>query len=130
VARGRAAYHAGAADAAGVLFAAGARDRVAVPWVAGHAGARGADARPRRRGGDGLANCTSRATATDSARAAETGEIDGRLARIAALGRQIWPAVACWNRARPLAGSASPVSAGIIHGDLFVDNVLYDDPAR
>jgi homoserine kinase type II len=62
----------------------------------------------------------------------EPPEIDARLARIAAVGRaELGPAVAVLGPelARLRAERISGVPLGIIHGDLFVDNVLYDDTA-
>jgi len=60
----------------------------------------------------------------------EPPEIDARLARIAALGRpELAAAVAILSP--ELAALAqeriADIPLGIIHGDLFVDNVLYDD---
>ena len=105
------------------------------PWVAGpHAGAGGADARPRRRRrGRRSPSCTMRATAFRIIGPGryEPPEIDARLARIAALGRpELAPAVAvlvAGARATCPGTDARTSRSGIIHGDLFVDNVLYDD---
>ncbi len=60
----------------------------------------------------------------------EPPEIDARLARIAALARpELGPAAAVLGPelARLQAERISAVPEGIIHGDLFVDNVLYDE---
>jgi homoserine kinase type II len=60
----------------------------------------------------------------------EPPEIASRLARIAALGRaELAPAVAILvpELARLDQERTPEVPTGVIHGDLFVDNVLYDD---
>jgi len=60
----------------------------------------------------------------------EPSEIDARLARISALRRpELAPAVAVLEPelARLRAERAADIQTGLIHGDLFVDNVLYDD---
>jgi homoserine kinase type II len=60
----------------------------------------------------------------------EPPEIDARLARIAALARpELGPAAAVLGPelARLRTERISGVPLGIIHGDLFVDNVLYED---
>jgi homoserine kinase type II len=63
----------------------------------------------------------------------EPDEIDRRLRRVVALGRpELAEAVAVLEpELRRLAGERRPdLPAGIIHGDLFVDNVLYDEAGR
>ena len=60
----------------------------------------------------------------------EPAEIDARLARIAALRRpELAPALAVLEPelARLRAERGAGIPQGLIHGDLFVDNVLYDD---
>jgi homoserine kinase type II len=60
----------------------------------------------------------------------EPDEIDARLARVAALARpELGAAVAVLTPelGRLRAARAPDLPAGIIHGDLFIDNVLYDD---
>lgn len=63
----------------------------------------------------------------------EPDEIDGRLARVAGLARpELAEAVAVLQpELRALAAQRRPdLPAGIIHGDLFVDNVLFHDDGR
>jgi homoserine kinase type II len=63
----------------------------------------------------------------------EPDEIDRRLAEVAALGRpELAPAVAILQpELRALAAERRPqLPSGIIHGDLFVDNVLFHDDGQ
>ena len=63
----------------------------------------------------------------------EPPEIAARLARVAALARpELAPALAVLSPelARLQTERAADLPTGIIHGDLFVDNVLYDDTGR
>ena len=122
------------ADAAGALFARWGNELVSLfPWVAGRTLAR-AELAPAHAAavGDALArlHLASDGYRDQSPGRYEPPEIDARLARIAALARpELGPAVAVLApelaqlRAERIAG----VPLGIIHGDLFVDNVLYDD---
>ena len=122
------------ADAAGALFARWGTELVSLfPWVAGRTLAR-AELAPAHAAavGDALArlHLASDGYPDQSPGRYEPPEIDARLARIAALARpELGPAVAVLApelaqlRAERIAG----VPLGIIHGDLFVDNVLYDD---
>ena len=122
------------ADAAGALFARWGDELVSLfPWVPGRTLAR-AELTPAHAAavGDALArlHLAERRLSRPSPGRYEPPEIDARLARIAALARpELGPAVAVLApelaqlRAERIAG----VPLGIIHGDLFVDNVLYDD---
>ena len=108
------------------------------PWVAGpHAGARRADARARRRRRarrSPALHLASDGFPTTAPAATSPPEIDARLARIAALA----PSRAGAGGRGPGARAGAPARgarrrtcrSGIIHGDLFVDNVLYDDARR
>jgi len=122
------------ADAAGALFARWGDELVSLfPWVPGRTLAR-AELTPAHAAaiGDALArlHLAGDGYSDQSPGRYEPPEIDARLARIAALARpELGPAVAVLApelsqlRAERIAG----VPLGIIHGDLFVDNVLYDD---
>ena len=122
------------ADAAGALFARWGNELASLfPWVAGRTLAR-AELAPAHAAavGDALArlHLAGDGYPDQSPGRYEPPEIDARLARIAALARpELGPAVAVLApelaqlRAERIAG----VPLGIIHGDLFVDNVLYDD---
>jgi homoserine kinase type II len=122
------------ADAAGALFVRWGDEIVSLfPWVGGRTLAR-AELTPVHAAAVGTAlaklHLASDGFSDQRPGRYEPAEIDGRLARIAALGRpDLAPAVAVLEPelARLRAARVADIPLGIIHGDLFVDNVLYDD---
>ena len=121
------------ADAAGALFVRWGDEIVSLfPWVAGRTLAR-AELTPVHAAAVGTAlaklHLASDGFLDHRPGRYEPAEIDGRLARIAALGRpDLAPVVAVLEPelARLRAERVADIPLGIIHGDLFVDNVLYD----
>jgi homoserine kinase type II len=122
------------ADAAGARFVRWGDDFVSLfPWVPGRTLAR-AELTPAHAAavGDALARLHVASDGYSDHRPGryEPPEIAARLARIAALARPELDAavrVLGPELARLDAERTSGVPLGIIHGDLFVDNVLYDD---
>jgi homoserine kinase type II len=122
------------AAATGARFARWGEELVSLfPWVPGRTLAR-AELTPGHAAavGEALAKLHLAREAIDDRRPGryEPPEIDARLARIAALARpELAAAVAVLQpELARLRGERVPdVPLGIIHGDLFVDNVLYDE---
>jgi homoserine kinase type II len=125
------------ADAAGALFVRWTEALVSLfPWVTGrtlarsevtpaHAAAAGGALAKLHVAGGGMADHRPGRY--------EPPEIADRLARIAALGRpELTSAVAVLvpELARLERERVVDVPTGIIHGDLFIDNVMYDDAGR
>jgi homoserine kinase type II len=106
------------------------------PWVGGRTLAR-AELTPAHAAavGEALAGLHLAMEGFDDRRPGryEPDEIDARLSRVAALARpELAGAVAVLTPelARLRAERAADLPMGIIHGDLFVDNVLYDDAGK
>jgi len=122
------------ADAAGALFVRWGDEIVSLfPWVAGRTLAR-AELTPAHAAavGTSLAKLHLASDGFSDHRPGryEPFEIASRLTRIAILDRaELAPAVAVLMPELTQLGQerAKEVPMGIIHGDLFVDNVLYDD---
>jgi homoserine kinase type II len=125
------------ADAAGALYVRWGVELVSLfPWVAGRTLARG-EVTPAHAAAVGAAlaklHLASDGMADHRPGRYEPPEIGARLARVAALGRPeltsavsvLAPELARLERER-----AIDLPAGIIHGDLFIDNVMYDDAGR
>ena len=118
----------------GALFARWGDEFVSLfPWVAGHTLARPA-LTPGHAAAVGAAlarlHLASDGYADHRPGRYEPSEIAARLARISSLQRaELEPAIAVLAPELTRLGSerAAGVPTGIIHGDLFVDNVMYDD---
>jgi homoserine kinase type II len=120
------------ASTAGQPFAAWRDQLVSVfPWVAGRTLSRD-EVGPRHAAAVGRALAELHQAGTDfpdhRPGRYEPDEIDRRLARVAALGRpELAPAVTILTAALAELGRAraGALPDGLIHGDLFIDNVLY-----